>query len=216
MQESDTGTESPCNCKVGRVAEDRGLRGIHDDLERQWRAEDSASVRELAEEFNRQVLRAGIEISGRTPLDGEVENLYRVLTDDGVDAGSRTQARERLRQEGVPIREIEDQFLSHQTMYRHLVDCLEITRESTQVGGDSRVATWRDRILSLRTRMARVTERGIEQLRGSDAVDIGSFEVYIDVNVFCEDCDGFYTIEEFLDGRTCDCEPADDPSAGRP
>lgn len=212
---SDTTADTPptCNCKVSRVATEHGLGEIHDELERRWGTDGDESVRELAKEFNQRVLRAGVERSGRTPLDGEVENFYRVLTEDDVDAGSRTQVRERLRRDGVPIDDIEEQFVSHQTMYRHLADCLDVTREPAHEDADSRVSTWRDRIRSLQTRLARVTERGIEQLRGTESVEVGSFEVYIDVNVFCSDCGRLYTIEEFLDRRVCECDVEGDESA---
>ena len=206
MPGTGTDVEPPCDCKVGRVAAAHGLAGVHEEFQRRWGADGDASVRDLAESFNRRVLRSGVERSGRTPLDGEIGNLYRLLTDDDVDAGNRTQARERLRRDGVPVEEIEDRFVSHQTVYRHLVDCLGVTRDPAHEDADSRVAAWRDRVRSLETRLVRVTERGVTQLRETDSVDVGSFEVYVDVNVACEDCGGFYTVEEFLDGRACDCE----------
>jgi hypothetical protein len=210
MTGTDGDAEAPCDCKVGRIAARHGLVGVHDEFERRWGGGGDDGVRDLAEAFNRRVLRAGVERAGRTPLDGEVENLYRVLTDDEVDAGSRTQARERLRRDGVPVGEIEDGFVSHQTVYRHLVDCLGVSREPAHEDAASRIAAWRDRILSLETRLARVTERGIDQLREADAAAVGSFQVYVDVNLFCDDCGRLFTVEEFLDDPRCDCQPSDD------
>ena len=102
MPGTGTDVEPPCDCKVSRVAAAQGLAGVHGELERRWGADSDASVRELAESFNRRVLRSGVERSGRTPLDGEIDNLYRLLTDDDVDAGNRTQAWERLRRDGSP------------------------------------------------------------------------------------------------------------------
>jgi len=189
-----------CGCKVGRVAAAHGLGGIHDELARRWL--DGESVRDLAAAFDRRVLRARFEQSGRVPIEGEIGNLYRVLTDDDVDAGSRTQARERLRQNGVDVDDLDDQFVSHQTVYRHLVDCLGVEKDTAR---GSSVGTWRDRLLSLQTRTARVTERGLDQLRNADDVSLGSFDVLVDVRVFCEDCESVYTVEEFLDRRRCDC-----------
>jgi hypothetical protein len=203
MVEFETGTAAPCDCKVGRVAADRRLGTIHEELAGRW---GEASVRELAATFNRRVLRAAVESSGRTPLDGEVDNLYRILTDEDVDAGSRTQARERLRQDGAAVETVESQFVSHQTVYRHLSNCLGVSRESGRGDAGSRVDAWRERILPLQTRLSRVTERGIEQLRDGGDASIGSFDVYVDVNVFCEDCGRLYTVEEFLDERVCDCD----------
>lgn len=210
MQDSDAEAGSVCGCKVGRAAATYGLSAVHGEFARRWEDEEE-SVRGLAEAFNRRVLRAGVERAGRTPLDGEIENRYRVLTDDDVDAGSRTQARERLRRDGVPVEDLEDAFVSHQTMYRHLTDCLDAAREPAHEDADSRIEAWRDRLRSLQTRTEQVTRRGLDQLRSAGAVTVGSFEVYVEVNVQCEDCGRFYTAEEFLDRGRCDCE-ADDAS----
>lgn len=204
MEDRDADADPPCGCKVGRVAAEHGLGDIHREFVRRWEGEED-SVRALAEEFNRRLLRAGVERAGRTPLDGEIETLYRTLTADDVDAGSRTQARERLRRDGVPVEDLEDAFVSHQTVYRHLTDCLGASREPAHEDADSRIAAWRDRLRSLQARTERVTERGIDQLRSADAVSVGSFDVYVEVNVQCEDCGRFYTVEAFLDERACDC-----------
>jgi MOSC domain-containing protein YiiM len=206
MTESGTGRDAPCGCKVGRVAADHGLAGIHDELERQWGESGDVSVRELTRQFNERVLRSGFERAGRIPIDGEVGNVYRVLTDDEVDAGSRTRARERLREEGVAVAELERQFVSHQTVYRHLVDCLGVTSAPSHEDEASLASTWRDRIQSLGARTARVAERGVEQLRAGGAVSVGSVEVLVDVTVVCRDCGSFYTFEELLEERACECD----------
>jgi hypothetical protein len=204
MPDSEAETAAVCSCKVARTAAAYGLQHVHERLARRWSTGDD-SIRELTEEFNRRVLGAALERSGRIPLEGEVANLYRLLTDADVDAGNRTQARERLRKRGVAVDDVEAAFVSHQTMYRHLVDCLDVSRDPAHEDADSRVSTWRDRLASLQSRTARVSERGIEQLHNAGAVEVGSFEVYVDVNVSCVDCGGFYTIEEFLDQGGCDC-----------
>lgn len=212
MPDTTADASPTCNCKLGRVAAAHGLEGIHTELETRWGATSDDSLRDLAKEFNQRVLRAGVERSGRTPLDGEISNLYRVLTDDDVDAGSRTQARERLRRDGVPIDDIEDGFVSHQTVYRHLVECLDVTREPAHKDPESRVTAWHDRVRSLQARLVRVAERGMKQLRETGSVEIGSFEVYVDVNIFCNDCGRLYTAEEFLDSRACECGADDTPA----
>lgn len=212
MEDAGTDVTAPCECKLGRVAATYGFESIHDDLRRRWEAEE-VSVRDLAGEFNRRVLRAAVGEAGRTFFDGEVANLYRLLTDEDVDAGSRTQARERLRQAGVPIDDVEGAFVSHQTVYRHLVDCLDASQEQSRPDADARVDAWRDRFQSLEARTARVTERGIDQLRNAGALDVGPADVYVEVTVTCEACGRFYTLDELLTERACDCAP--DAEGGR-
>lgn len=201
-------SERVCSCKVTSVASRWNFEDVHDELERRWSTE-GASVRDLTDEFNRRVLRAGFEESDRTPIDGEIDNLYRVLTDDDVDAGSRTQARERMRHSGIPIEEIEKQFISHQTLYRHLRDCLAVSRESGNGTNGERIEEWRERIRALQGRTATVADRGVEQLNAHGAVDIGSFDVIVDINVICNDCGRFYEFDDLLEGGTCECEGTD-------
>lgn len=193
-----------CSCKVGTVADSWGFREIHDRLATQW-AEGDRSVRGLTEQFNRRLLRAGFEQSDRIPIDGEIENLYRVLTADDIDAGTRTQARERLRQDGVPIEEIESQFVSHQTVYRHLRNCLDVSQDSEADTATDRIDSWRDRIDALRARTAAVTDRGVSQLASQDAIDGEEFDVLVEITVICRDCGQFYELGELLDDGGCEC-----------
>lgn len=209
MTDNDGGPGGRCSCKVGTAAGAYGLAGVHDRLEERWRGEDS--VRDLAAWFNRELLRAALERAGTVPIDGEVGNLYRVLTDDGVDVGSRRRARQRLRDDGVTVEDVEDRFVSHQTLYRHLVNCLGVNHEPDREGTDDRVRAWRDRIRSLRNRTVRVTERGVDQLSAADAVRVGSADVLVDISVLCEDCGEFSDVETFLDERGCACEQPSPP-----
>jgi len=196
--------QAVCSCKVGTASRDWGLKGIHDDLAAGWR-EEGASIRELTDRFNCRLLRAGFRRADRTPIDGEIDNLYRVLTDDDVDAGSRTQARERLRRSGVPIEDVEAGFVSHQTIYRHLRNCLDIAYDLEGQTAADRVQTWRDRIRALRARTATVADRGVDSLSDSEAIDLGSFDVLVDVNVTCNDCGEFYDLDDLLDRGGCEC-----------
>lgn len=214
METVDGEGESPCGCKVTRVATDHDLNAIHADLERQWTGEPDASVRDLADQFNRRILRAALVDAGRTPIRGEVENIYGILQGEDTDAASRTETRERLRREGLPLDDLEDGFVSHQTMYRHLTDCLDLEKDPPIEDEEDLVETWRDRLLALEARTARVTERGIEQLQAGGALDVGSAEVLVDVNVICNDCGAFYTVEQLLDRRTCECGAELDGTTG--
>ncbi|MEF8871476.1 MAG: hypothetical protein V5A41_07580 [Haloarculaceae archaeon] len=205
---TETAREPPaqCSCKVGTVAADCGLGDIHSELRTQWLNDDGPSVRTLTDSFNKRVLETAFRQAGNLPLDGEVDNIYRLLWDDDSDVAERTRARERLRQEGIPVDEVEEQLVSHQTLYRHLVECLDASYEPPEKSADERLDTWRTRMLALQNRTASVTAQGIEQLDRHDAVDIGSFDVTIDATVTCEDCGGFYSLEEFLDTGACDCQ----------
>ncbi|WP_302081849.1 rod-determining factor RdfA [Salinibaculum rarum] len=211
MADPDTGGETPCSCKVSTVATDCGLDDVHAELRQAWERSDGKSVRELAAEFNRRVLSAAFADAGRLPIDGELDNLYRVLTDDDVDEGSRTRAREQLRQDGIDVEAVEERFISHQTLYRHLVNCLDADQETATRTDAERIETWETRLRALQNRTENVISQAISQLRNSETIEIGSYDVLLDVNVLCEDCGTFYTLSEFLDERACECQnPSDE------
>lgn len=212
MADSDAADVGACSCKLGTVASDFELEGIHEELQQEWGDDDGMSVRELADMFNKRVLRTAFRRADKLPIEGEIDNVYQVLTDGETDPGSRMRARDQLRQEGIPIEDVEDRFVSHQTLYRHLVDCLDTAHQPAGKTDAERIEEWRSRLLALQSRTTSVTERGIEQLSNNGSVEIGSFDVLLEVNVLCEDCGGFYTLDEFLDERACDCERPGGPA----
>lgn len=206
---SDDGDSAAvCSCKAGEVAAEFDLSGIHEELAREWTREDGPGVRSLAEEFNKRVLRAAFRSAGTLPLAGEVDNVYRLLTDDEVSEADRTRARERLRQTGIAIEELEGKMVSHQTLYRHLRNCLDAEHEPTAKTPAERIDEWETRLHALQGRTENVTRQGIQQLRRHDAVDISSIGVSVDVTISCEDCGAFFSVTEFLETGACECSDA--------
>ncbi|WP_255152086.1 rod-determining factor RdfA [Halorarius halobius] len=204
------GAESvDCSCKVDRIAGKYGLEGIHRELEDRWvRPEDPDSLRELATEFNERVLRSAMLEAGMNPIDGETTNLYRLLTEESVSRSDRIRAVNRLEREGVDIEAVDDDFVSHQTIYRHLRQCLQAERGSATERSDMRhrIEMSDDRIQSLRNRTSAVAEDTVERLRDKGALDVDEFHVYVGVTFTCMDCGSTYEASDFLENRGCDCK----------
>lgn len=193
---------SSCGCKLGRVAESWGVQSALADLEKTWRNQD-ASLRGIAGKFNQRVLRSALEASGHPPLNGEAANLYRLLSDEDVSGGMRTQARNRLRNYGVDLESVEADFVSYQTVNRHLKGCRELSKPdgSTGIGiGDAK-----NRLLALRNRTVAVTNQTIGQLVDAGTIEIGTFEVHVDIGVTCTDCGFQADIVGFLTEQNCRC-----------
>lgn len=57
-----------------------------------------------------------LEDAGMLALDGEVENISRLLTDDEVNNGMRTDARRRFDRSGVDAESLERDFVSYQVI----------------------------------------------------------------------------------------------------
>lgn len=198
--------------KVSRVARRYDLEGIDRALVDRWtREEDRYSLRELADYFNERVVAAAMAEAGVAPLDGEVPNTLRLLTDEEVSAGQRTQARSRLEQQGVDVSQLLEDLVSYQAINRHLKERLGVDRDAGADDVDPGATL--DSILALQNRTAVVTETKLEQLRGTDQFRMGELDVYVDVSVTCSDCLRTLSVREFFEQGGCDCSR--DPEGSR-
>jgi hypothetical protein len=141
---------------------------VNDDLVRRWCGDgrERQSLRELAAHFDRRLLRSAVESADEAPLSGEVANLYRLLTDEDVSSGVRTQTRRRLEAAGVPVDEVESAFVSHQTVHTHLTECLDVSRDTAENDPADRRRADRDRIRALQSRTEVVTTDALERRAG--------------------------------------------------
>ncbi|WP_049898682.1 rod-determining factor RdfA [Halococcus agarilyticus] len=212
MAQSDakSGNAGGPSCKLDRVIDEYELDRVAENLQEYWTREDERySLRGLADYVNQAVLRTAMDREGLNPLDGEVENTHRLLTDDEVSQGVRTQAHSRLDRRGVDIDAVEGDFVSYQTVNRHLKECLGVERASAERTDSDRVDSGAQRIAALRNRTVAVTENTLDQLRSSGALALGEPDVYVDVTVTCTDCGTHGTVQELIDDGGCGCEPSD-------
>ena len=201
MGDSSDDGSSAC-CKVGRTAASYGLDGIDEELSARWGGDDgSVGVRELAASLNRQVLAAAMREAGLSPLDGEPENLLRLLTDDDVPGSRRLDTRRRLEREGVDVDAVLSDTVSHQTVYNHLRDCLGVSKGSDGDRLERRGST----LHALRNRTETVTRETLTSLREGGELDIDGFDVIVDVRVVCESCGRSHELGTLLEDRGCDC-----------
>ncbi|MFC6906486.1 rod-determining factor RdfA [Halalkalicoccus tibetensis] len=194
--------------KVGRVIEKYGLDGFGAELEARWTGEGDQqySLRALADLFNRRVLEAAMSEAGVRSLEGEVENRYRLLTDDDVSAGMREQTRRELDRAGVDVEAVESDFVSHQSIYTYLTEHREATHPSSvERTPEERRERELDKIGALITRTSAVTRDSIDRLAGGDALSGGISDVFVDVQVTCEACGQSMSATAFLENGGCSC-----------
>lgn len=198
-----------CDCKVGRVIDEFELRGINESLVASRRGDEThpTSLRDLADAFNQAVVRSAVQRGDSTPLDGEVENTYRLLTADDVSSGMRIRARKRLEGEGVDLDAVERGFVSHPTMGSHLKDCLGVERASDP--GDP-VQTARERIFKLQSRGEAVIRNTLDGLGSGGQLAAGGLAVTVDARVMCEACGVHAEVGAFIERGGCDCSGRDD------
>lgn len=196
--------------KIARVIEKRDLHELGDQLESYWLGEETTrySLRDLAEYFNIQVLRHEMETADMQPLDGEAENIYRLLTDDDVSSGVRTRTRSRLTQQGIDVDSLTADFVSHQAVHTYLTKHRNVTYpgESATDQPDDQIDRRMGAIQRLMSRLTAVVERNLTDLRNTADITLGEFNVLVDVRVHCSDCGTQYSVSSLLEQGGCSCE----------
>lgn len=197
-------TGSDSQYKVSRIAEKHELTDVGDTLAELWMQEDDpVSLRDLATYFNERVLQAAIEDVEMNPLEGEVENTYRLLTDDDVSRGVETETRKELERNGIDVEQLESDFVTYQAVRTYLKEGRGLEHEEETDA--ERIEKVRRSITRLENRTIAVTEEKLSQLNRTGRIELGEFQVLLDVQVFCEDCGTQFTVGELLDQDGCQC-----------
>lgn len=195
----------PNKYKISRLINKYDLDGLGQELEDRWlgRGYESQSLRSLADWFNKYLFEKKFNQSGRTPVSGEVDNFYRLLTDDEVTSGMRLDAETVLEEKGIDPENIRQEFVSHQSVYIYLT---EYRDASKQRSSKNQIKSARDTIQRLQNRLIAVAENHMQQLRNTEKLTIGEFTVLVDIQILCEDCGSSYSTTTLLDRGGCDCE----------
>jgi hypothetical protein len=194
--------------KVVRLLDEYGLDELGDQMEQRWTAtgDERMSLRDLADYFNRELLRTALSEAGAQPLDGEIENIYRLLTADDLTDADGIRAQRRLEREGVDATQLQRDFVTYQAIRTYLKDHRDA---SYTANTRARTEAEQESIQRLRGRMLTVTDSKLEQLKQNDNLDLGEYRTLVDINVLCEDCDTQYGIDELLDRGGCNCNDPD-------
>ncbi|MFC7133223.1 MULTISPECIES: rod-determining factor RdfA [Salinibaculum] len=199
----EDGARSQRQVKVARLIDEYGLEGLGPELERRWTAEDDRmSLRDLAAFFNQKLLAESLADADDRPLDGEVENLYRLLADDDVSTAERTRVRRRLERNGVELEMLLDDFVSYQAIRTYL----KRNRNADTPSDDTDpVERHTESLQRLQAKTATVTESKIEQLRERGDLTVDEPTTTVDIRVLCETCGSQYAVGELLRRGGCDC-----------
>ena len=189
--------------KVARVLDEYDLEGLGAELERRWTAsEDRWSLRDLARFLNQRILETALEAANVQTVDGEVENIYRLLTDDEVSGADETRIRRRLERDGVDVDALETDFVTYQAIRTYLQKHRDAEYTPDETDPIEREVS---NVEQLRGRLVSVTEGKLDQLRNAEEIDLGEFRLLVDIQVVCEDCNSQFEVVELLERGGCDC-----------
>lgn len=195
--------------KIERVADEYDLSGLGDELVFRWLGENGyerESLRDLADRVNNRLIHAAVDES-LTLLDGEADNIRRLLTDDDVTTGKRIETRQNLKHEGVDINRLESSLISYQSVYNYFKRDRNISRKPEQSAHDP--TSTLEPIHKLANRLRAIMRNHIKQWTRNDVVTDGSYDVDVVVWVTCQHCGERWSPTTFLDESGCQC--AHDP-----
>lgn len=192
--------------KVQRVIREYGLEDLAETLAARWRGDDGPrrSLRTLAGDLNRAVLEAAMREAGMRPLDGEVGNLHRLLTGVDVGAAQRTEAETKLERNGINPDELRNDFVSHQSVHTYLRDYRGVSLPESDDA--DRVEATLERVQRTTGRLRSVAEQALGQVAGEE-LTLGETELFVSIEVYCNDCGRQFELEELADRGGCDCDP---------
>lgn len=138
-------------------------------------------------------------------LVGDAESIYHALRSDDAAPGRQAEVRSQLDRAGPPLSEVEADFVSHQTVKRHLQNCLgvETNRESTITLDDAaRTVEW------AQSQNLSVIENTLSRLQNAGLLDADHVDVTQSVRVTCERTGKTFRLREFLREGGCECDDA--------
>ena len=190
-------------CKVCGLLEKHDMEQYDDRLVEHWRGPDDERMgyRQLADWFNVTMLRREMDRSGLNTLGNETESKYERLVGD--DTAVAEEVRRSLHDEGVPIDDLVEDFVSYGVVRTHLKECLGVEREPTEADTD-----WERRSIEIAQSNAegKVMEAVTSLVNKGDLQATSDIEVHLDAEIECHECQLRVPLDRALRrGQVCDC-----------
>lgn len=193
--------ENGCGCKFGRVTRGYGTSIDDSRIADKWR--NGTSVRELTDELNEEIIESELSAANVDQIGWNLSPIYEALHTDDVSEAEEIEIRRELDRAGVDPEQLSSDLVSHQTVYRHLTECLEASHSDDRTPDDRRENA-KDTVHALQHRTEIVTESTLESLRAAGVTDLGETSVLVDIQVVCSDCGRSMSFDDAI-SNGCDC-----------
>ncbi|WP_435181332.1 rod-determining factor RdfA [Halorussus sp. AFM4] len=194
--------EDGCGCKIARVTGGYDLPDVDTWLVDEWQT--GTSVRRLTEALNKDIIESALIAANVEQVDRNRDAVYEALHTDELSNTETIEIQRELERAGVDVEQLSADLVSHQTVYRHLTNCLDASKDDEKTPEERR-KTARDTVYALQQRTELVTESTVESLRSADITNLGDTEVLVDIQVVCSDCGRSLDFETAIqEGCRCD------------
>jgi hypothetical protein len=202
-----------CDCKIGRDIDRYQLDELNEQVIHN-RQDNELSLRDLATFINHRVLEAAIEDASGDILEDEsdlfgaldqkdaIAAIYGALQDEDVSPDRRARVRTRLSQAGVDLDVVEDHWVTHTTVRRHLQECLDLDTSSEQTLEPENA---KSTIEWIRTRCTAIVVRTFERLQSAGHLNVSDLDVSVSIRATCTECGKTYSPSKLISRGHCDC-----------
>lgn len=170
-------------CKVCRVLDERGMERYEGRLVEQWKADrgQRKGYRQLATWLNVLMLRREMDRAGLSTLGDEAASKYDRITGD--DATVAAEVRDSLRNSGIDIDSLENDFVSYGVIRTHLRECLGEERDATSTEWES------EAIEITRSYAEKKAREAVSTLVNKGKLDVsGDVTVTVSIELECDQC----------------------------
>ena len=196
-----TGQQTDCNCKIGRTIAEYELSDVNSRLASEW--QDGKSVRRLTEEFNKEIVESVLTAVNVSRVEWSRTPVYEALHTDELNDAKVLEIQRELDHAGVDVDELSSDLVSHQTVYRHLKQCLEASKGDDQSPEERRQKA-KDTVHALQQRTELVTESTLNTLQSAGITDFTEIDVIVNIQVVCNTCGRSMDFRSAIHGG-CDC-----------
>jgi len=168
-------------CKVCRVLNERNMERYESQLVERWQDDGAQRMgyRKLAKWLNVTILRREMDRAGLSTLGNEATSKYERLRGD--DETVAAEVRNDLRTAGVPVDDVESDFVSYGVVRTHLKECLGEDREFESRDWES------DAIEIARDHGREKIGEAVGALQRKGNLDaVGEITIHVDVELECE------------------------------
>lgn len=197
-----TSQRNGCGCKVGRVSRVYELPKEDTQLVEKWQS--GTSVRQLTEEINKDIVRSKLETANVGQIKLSQSPVYKALHTNELSKAEEIKIRRELDHAGIDVEKLSSDLVSHQTVYRHLKQCLDVSKGEDQTPNERREKA-KDTVYALQQRTEIVTESTIHMLQTADITNLGNIEVVVDLQIVCDDCGRSMDFESAI-SQGCKCD----------
>ena len=184
-----------CGCKIGRVTTTHEIPTVDTDIVDRWQS--GTSIRRLTEELNKEIIASELDAANVGNIEWSRTPVYEMLRTDELSDAEEIEIRRELKRAGINVEQLAADLVSHQTVYRHLTNCLDASKGDEQTP-DERRDQARNTVHALQQRTELVIQSTLESLQSANITDLGEPEVLVDLQIVCSDCGASMDFETAL------------------